>query len=92
MSELHRSRGNVSILFLQEAPPFKTELFHRELLPDEDPETQAVLMRCVLEILMQVEHLTSTQRDSVKDNLVGLPSHPTGTITQPVKQRYAFLN
>jgi hypothetical protein len=51
-------------------------------------------MRRVLEILMEVERLTPTERVSVQDNLAGLHSHTTasvGTFTQPGQQRYAFL-
>ncbi|KAF8265263.1 hypothetical protein EI94DRAFT_1702623 [Lactarius quietus] len=40
-----------------------------ESLPDEDPETQAVLMRHVLKVLMEIEQLTPTERASVQHNL-----------------------
>ena len=35
---------------------------HSESLPDEDPETQAILMECVLEILMEIKHITCNAR------------------------------
>jgi hypothetical protein len=70
-----------------------TQLLYRESLPEEDPETQAVLMRRVLEIIMEVECLTPTERVSVQDNLAGLhsSSHTVGTFTQPGQQRYTSL-
>jgi hypothetical protein len=67
------------------------QLPHRESLPEEDPETQAILMRRVLGILMEVEHLTPTERVSVQDNLADLRSHTVGTFTQPGQQRYASI-
>ncbi|KAH8977094.1 hypothetical protein EDB92DRAFT_2002633 [Lactarius akahatsu] len=52
-----------------------------ESLPDEDPNTQAVLMQRVLEILMEVEHLTPTEQVLVQDNLTNIGSHNMGSST-----------
>ncbi|KAH9016983.1 hypothetical protein EDB85DRAFT_2155512 [Lactarius pseudohatsudake] len=52
-----------------------------ESLPDEDPNTQAVLMQRVLEILMEVESLTPTEQVRVQDNLTNIGSHTMGSST-----------
>ncbi|KAH9018585.1 hypothetical protein EDB85DRAFT_2154357 [Lactarius pseudohatsudake] len=52
-------------------------------LPDEDPNTKAVLMQRVLEILMEVENLTLTEQVSVQDNLMNIGLHTTGISGQP---------
>jgi hypothetical protein len=64
----------------------------RESLPDEDPETQAVLMKHVLGLLLEIEGLTLEERASAQDNLAGLQSHGVvGTLTQRSQPRYAFF-
>ena len=62
----------------------------REALPGEDPETQATLMGRVLDILLEIENLTPTQRVSIQENLGGLRPH-TDETSQPGQQRYAFI-
>ncbi|KAH9163569.1 hypothetical protein EDB89DRAFT_2078646 [Lactarius sanguifluus] len=53
-----------------------------ESLPDEDPEMQAVLMQRVLEIVMEVENLTATEKAQVQDNLTSICPHTLGPFTQ----------
>jgi hypothetical protein len=74
-----------------------TQTTHSESLPDKDPDTQAILMGRVLEILMEIEQITPTERASIQDNLAGLRSHHLGlgtsTSTQSAsgQQRYVSL-
>lgn len=60
-----------------------TQSLLRESLPKEDSETQAILMKHILEILLEIENLTPTDRASIQGNLAGLHSHTAGIFTQP---------
>jgi hypothetical protein len=77
----------VSILAYTGGPSVNTQTLHSELLPDEDPETQAILVKRVLEILMEIENLTPAEKTSVQDNITGLHSHALATFVQPGQQR-----
>ncbi|KAH9015478.1 hypothetical protein EDB84DRAFT_1679909 [Lactarius hengduanensis] len=54
-----------------------------ESLPDEDPEMQAALMQRVLEIVMEVENLTATEKALVQDNLTSITPGPFTQSSQP---------
>jgi hypothetical protein len=67
-------------------------MFLSESLPDEDPETQAVLVQRVLEIIMEVENLTVTEKAVVQGNLTSIRSHTTtGSFAQSSQLRYVSL-
>lgn len=87
MSKLCRPGENVSILIYTRSTSVNTQSLHRESLPEEDSETQAILMKHVLEILLEIENLTPTDRASVQGNLAGLHSHTAGIFTQPGQPR-----
>jgi hypothetical protein len=56
-------------------------------MPEEDQETQRALMERVLEILLEVENLTSNERTWVQHGLTFIRSDVTPTSTQ--YKRYA---
>jgi hypothetical protein len=58
-----------------------TQSIHSESLPDEDADTQAILMKRVLEMLMGIENLTPVERASIQDNITTLHSHTLATST-----------
>ena len=60
-----------------------------ESLPEEDPETQAVLMKHILEMLMEIENLTPAEKASVQENIANLDPHSLGASAQHGQQRYA---
>lgn len=51
-------------------------------LPEEDQETQRALMERVLEILLEVETLTLSERSRVQDGLTSIRSGIAGASTQ----------
>jgi hypothetical protein len=81
----------VSILAYTGGTSDNTQSLHSESLPDEDPDTQAILVKRVLEILMEIKNLTPAEKVSVQDNIAGLHSHTLATFTQPGQQRYVLL-
>ena len=91
MSQLCRPRENVSFLSYTGSAFVTIQLPCRESLPGEDPETQATLMGRVLEILLEIESLTPTERVSIQENLGGLRPHTEGNFTQSGQQRYVFI-
>ena len=48
-------------------------------------------MKHVLEILMEMENLTSAERTSIQENIANIHSHTVETIPQTGQQRYACL-
>ena len=60
-------------------------------MPDEDPETQRALMEQVMEILLEVENLTESERAQVQDGLACIRSDldATETLAQPREIQYA---
>ena len=96
MFGLSRPRENVCILiFTIPAASVTTQLSYSESLPDDDPETQAILMQHVLEVLMEVESLTPTEKAMVQDNLTNICSNTMGSesesFTESGRLRYVSL-
>ena len=88
MFELRGPGEDVSILTFKGSTSDNTQSLCSESLPDKDPETQSILMKRVLEMLMEIENLTLVERASVQDNIAGLHSHTLATFAEPCKQRY----
>lgn len=72
MSDLGGPRENVSVSVCIILTSVTTKLSCSESLPDEDPETQAVLLQRVLEILIEVENLTPAEKTLVQNNLTSI--------------------
>jgi hypothetical protein len=68
-----------------------TQSICSESLPDEDPDTQAVLMKHVLEMLMGIGNLTPVERASVQDNITALQSHTLATCMEPDQWGYVSV-
>ena len=65
---------------------------NRDSLPDEDPETQATLLRRMLEILANIETLTLTEKTSVQANLTTLSSHSTSSSSTLVSNQPRYTS
>src|SRR5712672_64017 len=56
-------------------------------LPDEDPESQRSLMEHVLQIMLEIENLTPSQKVHIHNDLETLRSNDR---SQPAQSRYAY--
>jgi hypothetical protein len=61
-----------------------------DLLPEEDKEMQQALMAQVLEILLEVENLSTNERACVEDGLTFIRPDGTETLTQREQIGYAY--
>jgi len=66
--------------------------WHRDALLEEDQEMQRTLMERVLEILLEVENLTSSERAHVQGGLTFIRSDVTEMLTQSKAARLETLS